>query len=203
MKTHEKVNLFLAVIGFLSATAIGLVGLAFAFLQIHSNNLNVICREPWWDLMCKILLIKISPTPSPSITPRESPSLDEERKLQNQKVEQRRLEEQLKREQLERNRLEDQKIQKLLDDAKTLGDSTIDRGRLATTTNELKEVERMLVDAIDKLNQVPRNPNNSSDISSKLKDYESALAKVRNASAKVSCNTALFGNCVQLPLSLP
>jgi hypothetical protein len=94
-------------------------------------------------------------------------------------------------------------IQKQLDEAKTLGDRAIDKGRLAKTTDELKEVERMLVEAIDKLKQVPRNTGNVNDITSKLQGYESTLSKVRNALTKVPCSTALFGSCVQLPLSLP
>ena len=182
MKTHEKFNLFLTVLGFLSATTIGLVGLVFAYLQIQSNNLNVICREPWWEQICKILFIKISPTPSPSITPTPSPSITPtpSPSLNEERI-----------------------TQKKLDEARNLGDHAIDKGRLAKTTDELKEVERMLVEAINKLKQLPRNASNDSDITYKLQGYESALSKVRNASTKVSCNTALFGNCVQLPLSLP
>ena len=93
--------------------------------------------------------------------------------------------------------------QKQLDEAKILGDRAIDKGRLAINTNELKYVEKMLIDSIAKLDNIPRDTINETEISSKLRDYESALSKVRNASKKVSCETALFGNCVRLPLSLP
>ena len=87
--------------------------------------------------------------------------------------------------------------------AKRLGDSAIKKGKSSKTNDELKDVEKDLVDAITGLEQLPPNFSNNNEITSMLKDYKSSLLKVRTASKKVPCTTALFGDCVSLPLALP
>jgi hypothetical protein len=97
----------------------------------------------------------------------------------------------------------EQEILKQLDDDKLSGEHAIQKARLAMNINELKDAEKMLVEVINRLNQATKSSVNENEIYSKLKDYELTLLKVRNAIAKPSCSTALFGDCVNLPLTLP
>ena len=97
---------------------------------------------------------------------------------------------------------QDQETLNQLDNAKTIAEQAVAQVKTADTVEKLQQAQKKLQQATTQLSNLPKSTLAEPEINDTLEKYEEIDRKIDQALKKTPCKTALFGECLTLPLTL-